>query len=259
MIMNTNYHTHTARCGHAQGEDRAYVEAAVSAGFRVLGFADHTPYPGVSEMIGSIRMPLEQTADYFASLTALRQEFADRIELHIGFEAEYFPDLFGGLLDFLAQYPCEYLILGQHFSAGTDPSCYYGRPTEDEAVLAGYVDRVVAGIETGKFSYVAHPDLCPYNGPEAVERKHFLRLCHCAREYNLPLEVNVEGWRGHRAYPRESFFHVAREVGNTLIMGADAHSPERLAQTDALAACRTWAEQFGLPIVQTIPMGKVQP
>ena len=43
--MFANYHTHTARCNHASGTEREYVEAAIKSGLKILGFADHTPYP----------------------------------------------------------------------------------------------------------------------------------------------------------------------------------------------------------------------
>lgn len=43
--MKHNFHTHTSRCQHAVGTDEAYVEAALDAGFDVLGFADHAPFP----------------------------------------------------------------------------------------------------------------------------------------------------------------------------------------------------------------------
>ena len=42
--MLANYHTHTKRCNHALGEDREYVEAAIKAGLKVLGFSDHCPF-----------------------------------------------------------------------------------------------------------------------------------------------------------------------------------------------------------------------
>ena len=35
-----NFHTHTARCNHAQGSDREMVLAAMEAGVQVLGFSD---------------------------------------------------------------------------------------------------------------------------------------------------------------------------------------------------------------------------
>ena len=43
--LKCNYHTHTTRCKHAFGEDEAFVQAAITAGFDVLGFADHAPWP----------------------------------------------------------------------------------------------------------------------------------------------------------------------------------------------------------------------
>ena len=44
-MMKTNFHTHTARCGHASGRDEEYVQSAIRGGYRVLGFADHNPWP----------------------------------------------------------------------------------------------------------------------------------------------------------------------------------------------------------------------
>ena len=42
--MLYNYHTHTARCNHASGTDREYVEKAIEAGYKTLGISDHAPY-----------------------------------------------------------------------------------------------------------------------------------------------------------------------------------------------------------------------
>ena len=43
-MMKTNFHTHTARCGHASGRDEEYVQSAIRGGYQVLGFADHSPW-----------------------------------------------------------------------------------------------------------------------------------------------------------------------------------------------------------------------
>lgn len=245
-----NYHTHTSRCKHAQGTDREMVQAAIGVGIQVLGFADHSPYPGISPMAEGIRMPVSQTAEYFHSLTALAAEYADQIELHYGFEAEYLPGLFDGLLHHLEQFPCEYLILGQHFSE--QDGWYYGIPTDNAAILNRYVDEVIAGMETKKFAYVAHPDLIRFTGDETERRKAFLRLCQAAKALDIPLEVNMLGLSEQRNYPSESFFRVAQEVGNTLILGADAHSPSAIGDAETMLRTRTWAEQFSLPITTSI-------
>ncbi len=43
--MLCNLHTHTWRCHHATGTERAYVEAAIQGDIKILGFSDHTPMP----------------------------------------------------------------------------------------------------------------------------------------------------------------------------------------------------------------------
>ena len=43
MKQNFNYHGHTKRCGHAVGEDEEYVQAAIAAGYSIIGFSDHAP------------------------------------------------------------------------------------------------------------------------------------------------------------------------------------------------------------------------
>ena len=42
--MLTNYHTHTTRCGHAEGTEEEYILTALRCGYKVLGFSDHTPW-----------------------------------------------------------------------------------------------------------------------------------------------------------------------------------------------------------------------
>ena len=42
--MIYNYHTHTTRCRHAVDSDEEYIERAIEAGIKYLGFSDHVPF-----------------------------------------------------------------------------------------------------------------------------------------------------------------------------------------------------------------------
>ena len=75
--MKANFHTHTYRCNHATGDVRDYVEAAVQAGFDMLGMSDHTPWPNV---VG-VGMSVDQLPGYVATIDSLREEYAGRIVL----------------------------------------------------------------------------------------------------------------------------------------------------------------------------------
>ena len=79
-MMKTNFHTHTARCGHASGRDEEYVQSAIRGGYQVLGFADHSPWRFASSYRSHMRMnPQEQFQDYLRSIRSLRRNTRIRL------------------------------------------------------------------------------------------------------------------------------------------------------------------------------------
>ncbi len=120
--MLANLHTHTRRCRHAAKEpDRAWVEAAIGAGIRTLGFSDHCPWPRDAPPVpppgfrSGVRMDPEETGGYVESLLALREEYAGRIRILIGFEVEHLPARIAAQDGLFAPFPVDYLICGQHY------------------------------------------------------------------------------------------------------------------------------------------------
>ena len=245
MSFTVNYHTHTVRCSHAEGTDREYVEKAVERGLSVLGFSDHVTMPFPDGHESRFRVPRARLEDYVESVLALREEFRDRIRILLGFEAEYYPDLFGAMRELLSAWPVDYLILGQHFNDSSE-SLYNTRPQADPAALAVYTDRVLEAAATGAFSYVAHPDLVNYVGSVDDYRREMRRLCEGIKEEDVPLELNLLGFREMRNYPRAEFWEIAAETGNRVVVGCDAHRPEHVADPDNLEEAFAWLKRFGL-------------
>lgn len=251
--MLANYHTHTTRCKHAQGEDREYVEAAIRAGMKVLGFSDHCPWVFDNGYVSHIRMTPKELDGYFSAMEALKKEYAKDIVIYAGFESEYIPELMDSQNELLQDYPVDYMILGEHFLGKEFTSPYTGHPTEDEAMLQRYVDLVIEGLETGKYLYVAHPDLINYVGPKEAYERHILRLCRYLKEKDIPVEINQLGFKDQRHYPSERFLKIAQKVGNSAIIGVDAHSPSMLERHAEQEACRRLASKYSLPIVDVFP------
>lgn len=251
--MLANYHTHTFRCQHAAGEDRQYVEAAISHGMKVLGFSDHCPWVFGDGYVSGTRMSPAQLDDYFTSLTDLRAEYAGDIRLYIGFESEYIPELMQKQDELLADYPVDYMILGEHFIDREPIGEYLGFGTDDPKMLIRYVDTVIEGLETGRYRYAAHPDLLSFRGPDSIYDEHFTRLCTYLKEHDIPVEINLLGLRDGRHYPGDRFFRIAQRVGNKAIIGCDAHFPEALSDTVPMERCREFAENYGLEVVDFLP------
>ena len=259
--MRCNYHTHSFRCHHAQGEDEDYILRAIDAGISELGFSDHTPYP-MGDYCSKFRMPLEDAKGYFDSLTALREKYRDQIKIYIGLEAEYYPRWFDGLLRFLEDYPCDYLIQGQHFLGNEiDPKeRYVSKPCEEESELERYVMQTCEGMRTGVFSYLAHPDIFNYAGDDTVYRKHMVKLCETAKELDMPLEINALGIRDGRSYPIARFWKLAGECGCKAIFGCDAHQPEVVWDAASYEAGKKLAGDNGVELLEQVklhsPFGK---
>jgi histidinol-phosphatase (PHP family) len=243
--MLANYHTHTARCGHAVGTDRAYVETAIARGLRTLGFSDHVPMPFSDGHESRFCVPLRLLDDYVKSVLSLKQEYANEIEIRLGFEAEYYPDLFPAMLDLLRPYPTDYLLLAQHFVDSSE-RVYNTNLQADETSLVWYVDRCLAGMRTGAYSCLAHPDLFHFTGKPAVYRREMTRLCAGAKELGVPLEINLLGLREHKNYPCAAFWKIAGALQCPTVLGCDAHAPEDLADPKNLRKAETFAKRFGI-------------
>lgn len=247
--MLANYHTHTWRCNHAWGEDREYIEHAIKGGIKVLGFSDHCPWIFDDGYVSGTRMLPSQLDDYFSSLTALRDEYAADIKIYIGFESEYIPELMEAQNRLLSGYPVDYMILGEHFLGREPDAPYTGFPTDDEAELRAYVDTVIEGLDTGKYKYLAHPDLLNFTGSDEVYERHFMRLCRYLREQDIPVEINLLGVRDGRHYTSERFLRIAQKAQNSVIIGCDAHTPQALSSLPEQEQCAELAKKFGLPVV----------
>ena len=250
--MFANYHTHTQRCGHAIGEDREYIEQAVKNGFEILGFSDHCPWVFPDDYVSDMRMSPQMVDDYFQSLTDLKKEYQNDIKIYIGFESEYIPELVKAQDKFLADYPVDYMILGQHFMEKEPYGRYMGIPSSDEKLFVKYIDSVIEGMESGRYKYVAHPDLFNFTGDNDIYEKHFTRLCEYLKSKNIPVEINALGVHDKRHYTSEKFLKIAEKVGNKAIIGIDAHYPYALSDNENIEKCRKMARKFNLEIVKSI-------
>ena len=259
--MKTNYHTHTTRCQHAVGTDREYVQAAVDAGFDVLGFSDHSPFPYTS-YISRIRMLPEEFPQYRSSLESLREEFAGQIVLHIGLEAEYFPRYRDHLLR-LREQGADYFILGQHSPDSDEDHPYTGADCQTDDGVRRYADAVALGISTGLYCCVAHPDLLMRHRSEdefnAACMEASDTICQAASEAGIPIEYNLLGLalrmsNQERGYPSPAFWQYARRWNNDVILGVDAHDPAQLLKKDVWDAGAQHIASLNYHILDRLPM-----
>lgn len=251
MKLQANYHTHTFRCHHAYGCEWEYIERAIAGGLKILGFSDHNPWQK-NEVWPKVRMKIEELDAYVETIEHLKKIYGDRITLRIGLEVEYLPDLFD---EFLAKIKengkIEYLILGQHFHAeeGYPAS---GKPFKEKQRLTRWVDNMIEAFHTGKFLYVAHPDVVNFKGSPLFYKKEMRRLCRAANECGLPLEINGQGYRAGFIYPNKRFWKIAGKMGCKAVIGMDAHRPSAICDWEEMDQLLKIAKRYHLKVLDEL-------
>ena len=249
-MLKTNYHTHTKRCGHAVGEDEEYVQAAIQAGIKVLGFSDHVPFhPSCQKE----RMDLEEYPNYLNSLKALKKKYENDITIYIGLEVEYYEEELDLLLQFRKE--LDYCILGQH-NLTLDGKYTLDLTTPEE--LDVYFHLIEKACAMHLCDYIAHPDYALWSYPRIdgsvkALAKQFAKL---SKYYQIPLELNCgsgvhKGMRTYEEglrypYPTRVFFEVFAEEKCPIIIGLDAHNPNDFLTEDFLNRSLSIVEGFNL-------------
>lgn len=255
MKQKFNLHTHTARCGHAEGLDEQYIHSAIQAGFEVLGFSEHIPYEELR--LPQCRMFIEHREEYISSMNKWKSIYEGRIKLLVGYEVEYMEDH----LDYLMEMrkTCDYMILGQHCKfIGYEYDCY----CSDEDVKC-YVSQIEDALSRNFITYVAHPDYYMLGRREfsPVCQEAARRIAEASLRYDVSLEINLNGfhygkkhyyfsdektWLDSYAYPFRAFWEIISEYGCKVLYGFDAHSPISLLEQERVEL----AEQIldGLPL-----------
>lgn len=251
-----NYHTHTHLCKHAKGTVSDYCSTAVSNGMDVLAITDHCPYPNGQWI--AVRMDLSELPIYLKELEEAIAEFPD-LKIVRGMECEYDPDFVNFQKDvFLGScgFTC---IAGAIHSFKHNGEWHNSFATAmDKAELHSYTDHTIAGMASGVFTYLAHPDLmgiCHLGWDDdciACSRA----IIEAAINYNLPLEINANGFRKPKIqdgnelryqYPWRPFWELVGEYGWKVLLNADAHRPEFLI--DQIAACKEYSRELGLNVI----------
>lgn len=256
----TNYHTHTARCKHASGTERDYLDCAVQNGYRVLGFTDHMAWPYPNGFDSPIRMDVAQLDEYAATVLRMQTEYAPKIRVQLGAECEYYPDYLSWLKEQKQRLGLEYLLLGVHYppnEIGFEP---FANATAPDALLR-YTELTVAGMESGLFAALCHPDLPLKSYPRFDRHAQQMSesICAAAKRLNMPLEYNLAGVRLRGdvptgfGYTSEAFWQIAAGYGCTAIIASDAHAPEVLENTAAFTGA--WEKLCGLhiPVLDFLP------
>ena len=288
MNKKINLHTHST---FSDGKNTAeeHVLAAIEKGFSVLGFSEHSLHPldpaFYSAVDSNWHMLPDKFSEYVATIRALKEQYADRITILLGFEADYFysPDIGLAAPDkkAYAEYSPDYLIGSVHFI--NTPKGFFTVDNKTEEVqkalnnfytdTAGNIDgkKVVCDyfeaerqmLKSGKFEIMGHPDLIRlrngalkfFDENESWYKEQLMLTAKAAAQAGVIAEINTGAIaRGlmNDVYPSEQFLDYLYQQGVPVCINSDAHKCEFLDASFDYAAVK--AQRAGYKEL-TYPVG----
>ena len=142
----------------------------------------------------------------------------------------------------------DYLILGVHYlMPENDPDVRHTCQMCDSVdLLKKYVSLVIAAMNTGVFTYVAHPDVFYFTGDDELYKNEMRKICIESKKLNIPLEINFLGIRDGRAYPRMLFWEIAGEEKCPVTFGFDSHDAKNAYDGESYEKAMAMVEKYKL-------------
>ncbi|QFP75928.1 histidinol-phosphatase HisJ family protein [Deinococcus sp. AJ005] len=222
-------HLHTPLCGHATGTPREYAQAALDAGLAGLCFTDHCPMPAWYD--APWRMRLDQLQEYVDEVRAVQADFAGRLDVRLGLEADFHPGTERFVEGLLSAHDWDYVIGSVHYIGAwgfDNPEFVAEYEARDLAGLYGdYYALIEGAARSGLFDSIGHLDLPKKFGHRDLGGAAVLRALEAIAEAGLALDFNTAGWRKPvaEAYPSPDLVGEAVKRGIPFVLGSDAHQP----------------------------------
>ena len=224
-------HSHTPLCKHAFGEPSEYADVALRRGLKGLIVTCHNPMP--NGFSAGVRMGEDELDKYIDLVAATTDQFAGRLDVRLGLEADYFEGMESYLENQLNSANFHFVLGSVHPQIAEFRARYWqGDLLEVQRTYFGLLAKTA---ETGLFDSISHPDLIK-NFTAEVWRPELImdeicrtldRIAACG----VAMELNTSGINKTipEFNPMPSMLRemAARQIPITL--GSDAHVPERVA------------------------------
>ncbi len=224
-------HSHTPLCNHADGDPSEYAAVAEQRGLRGLLVTCHNPMPG--GFSSHVRMREDELDRYVALVERTREQWAGRVDVRLGLEADYFEG-YEGYLEQQLQAADFHFVLG---SVHPQIPEFRAKYWQDDlvAVQRVYFDLLAQAAETGLFDSLAHPDLIKNFtsqawDPDAIHEVICDSLDRIAAT-GVAMELNTSGVNKtiSEMNPFPAMLVEMQKRNIPVTLGADAHQPGRVA------------------------------
>lgn len=245
--MIPDFHVHTKWSSDSDTPPKEQIEAAIRCGMKQLCITEHQDYdspvfpPDYFNFLIADKGDDDSIKAYIENMTALKEEYADRIELLIGIELGLQPHLGERLQKIRDDYAFDFIIGSTHAFGGMDAEDKRHYENIDiETAVRRYFEEELVNIRAFRgFDVAGHMDFVLRYGPGAAETFSYekygdvldailLELIHTGRG----IECNTSKYKlKNMTNPHMSIIKRYAELGGTILtFGSDSHVSSRIGE-----------------------------
>jgi len=224
-------HMHTPLCKHASGQPEEYAAVAEKRGLKGITVTCHNPTN--DGWATRYRMDMSQFDDYVAMVERANQTWAGRVDVRLGLESDYYPGTEAWLEELHQMAPFNYILGSVHTPLPDYKERYYNGSAE--AYQRVHFEHLAQAAETGLYDSLAHPDLVKILEPSEWKLERLMDdICRALDRIaatGVAMELNTSGLNKPLAqmHPNRPFLQEMYRRNIPVVIGADAHKPERVA------------------------------
>jgi histidinol-phosphatase (PHP family) len=247
--MHSNHHTHSLYSdGSSQPEE--YITEAITKGFHILGFTEHSPLP----FENSFSFRKETKDEYIALMQNLKQKYSAQIAVYSGMEMDYIPGMSENFGKVKAEYKLDYLIGSVHLVRPennselwfTDGPNYETYDKGLNGLFAGDIKKAVTRyyhqlnemIENQHIDIIGHFDKIKMHNRDRFFKEDepwYMALVSetldLLQDRDIIVEVNTRGiykQRSETTYPGLDILKQIKSRRIPVMVNSDAHKPHEL-------------------------------
>ena len=237
-MIRADYHMHSGFSSDSDTSVRSIIETVINKGFDTMCLTDHHD---IDFPVGKEGLDFQlDTAAYWDMLTALREEYAGRLDIRIGVELGLMSHIGNEVREYAHAWPFDFIIGSSHLVDKIDPYYpeYYEGRTETEAYRA-YFESILENVTLIKdYNVYGHLDYVVRYGPNKNANFRFSdyadvfeALLKIIIADGKGIEINTAGLYKGLGYPHPhmDILKMYKELGGEIItVGSDAHVTDRI-------------------------------